>query len=701
MLENTDNPIVDDAQDAASLNPETAPIANDVTSLVNDESTNVVSEDAAIEPIAAEAIIEPIIEAKTEELVSEVIAPEVVNEPIVADAKVEEVAAVATLDDEPAETHEDGVKLDELTPLENYILLSQKELIDRMNEVCNNNDVQGNKRIVKAIREAYRQHQRDETASNLAKFKEDGGDPKEFEPIVNPLDETFNDLQKKFNQKVADENKRKERELQDNLKQRLLLIEEVKQIADSQAGAESLSKVHEIQAKWRTVGLVPIAEINTTWQNFNHHVNRYFDGIKFIKELRELDFKKNLELKTALCERAEKFIVEESLKIAIEGVRILQSQWKEIGGTTRESNEIIWQRFTSAIDHVYARQKEYIESKRGEQEVNLANKKEIIVRMKTLAESEPTTNNEWKEKAAEAEVLMAEWKQTGFANRLDNDTIWAEFKGLRDGFYKRRDDHYEKINAVYLNNLKAKTELCIEAERLKESTDWKQTSTAIRKLQDDWKKTGVVQQRHSDKIWFRFRSACDKFYENMKLHFAEADKSNAENLIAKEDLIKRIEIFELLEDNNETIEILKAMQADWMGIGHVPFKEKERLNNAYRKAMDAQFDKVRGRMGEQNKNLFKAKYHDVSSNPKTNDRLREDKTRLQERIKKIQTEIAQQENNISFFAKSKNADSVLKEVKGKIEAAHNEMKKLREQIKLIDNLKAETEKPKEEAKTEE
>jgi hypothetical protein len=202
----------------------------------------------------------------------------------------------------------------------------------------------------------------------------------------------------------------------------------------------------------------------------------------------------------------------------------------------------------------------------------------------------------------------------------------------------------------------------------------------------------------SEKLWARFRAACDKFYDNMKLHFAEADKMNAENLIAKEELIKKIESFDLLEDNNETIEALKAMQAQWIGIGHVPIKDKERINETYRKAMDAQFDKVRGRMGEQNKNLFRARYQNVVASPKGNDKLREDKSRLQEKIKKIQADIAQQENNISFFAKSKNAEVVLKEVKGRIDAAHDEMKKIREQIKMMDGLIAEQEKPKAEPK---
>jgi flagellin-like hook-associated protein FlgL len=220
-------------------------------------------------------------------------------------------------------------------------------------------------------------------------------------------------------------------------------------------------------------------------------------------------------------------------------------------------------------------------------------------------------------------------------------------------------------------------------------------------LQEEWKKIGAVPQKVSDKLWNRFRAACDKFYDGMKLHFAEADKLNAENLIAKEALIARVQAFELLDDNNETIEALKALQAEWIGIGHVPMKEKERINDTYRKAMDAQFEKVRGRVGEQNKNLFRAKYQDVTRSPKGQDKIREDKNRLQERIKKIQADIAQQENNISFFAKSKNAEVVLKEVKGRIDAAHNEIKKIREQIKMIDAIRAEAEKPKEEAKAEE
>jgi hypothetical protein len=732
MLENNENPTVDNAEDA-TLNTETnhttsinEVVANETKSIDSDdlhasntqqinevstedihietssihENTSAIENEYNDETIVIQEAVssnEPITDTKDVLEVEEVRELEVIHADELKTNNTKTHEALPTVEVETSNIHEEVLAIEDLHPQENYLALTQKELVAKMQEICNHADVFGNKKHVKSIREAYRNHQKDSLETNLAKFKEAGGDPKEFEAPENPLDETFNELQKRFNQKVTDENKRKERELQENLKARLDLIAEVKAIADSGTGAEGLAQIHELQSKWRTLGIVPAANTDTTWKNFNHHINRYFDGIKYLKELRELDFKRNLELKTALCERAEKFIIEPSIKTAIEGIRNLLSEWKEIGQTTRETNDIIWQRFTAAMDHVYARQKEFIDQKREEFDKNLAAKKAIIEKMKPIAEFETDKNNEWKDKSNEAEELMTEWKQTGFASKADNDAIWEEFKALRDKFYSTRDAFYDKIRATYLHNQKAKTELCEQAERLQESTNWKETSNNIKKLQEEWKKIGAVPQKVSEKLWARFRAACDKFFDNMKLHFAEADKVNAENLNAKEELIRKVVAFELLEDNNETIEALKALQAEWIGIGHVPMKEKERINDNYRKAMDAQFDKVRGRMGEQNKNLFRAKYQNVVQSPKGNDRLREDKVRLQEKIKKIQADIAQQENNISFFAKSKNAEVVLKEVKGRIEAAHTEMKKLREQIKMMDALINEQEKPKTES----
>lgn len=671
MSENSENPIVD------SVTPES-----------NTETTSTASNENAVESTveAVEAIAE---ETSQTEIVEASSTLEVVEETIPVVAEV--------LADEPAieETHNDGVALEELEQRENYFSLSQAELMERLQTINASSDFYSKKLNVREIREAYRNHQRDTFNANLLKFKEDGGDPKEFEAPENPMDEKFNELIKSFNGKVAEENKRKERELQNNLKSKLQLISEVKTIVDGAAGAEALDQIHEIQAKWRAIGLVPASDTEVTWKNFNHHINRYFDGLKFLKELRELDYKRNLELKTALCERAEKLIIEPTIKVAIEGVRSLMEEWKEIGPTSKESNETIWQRFTSAMDNVYARQKEYLDKRKAEFDINLAKKRELVEKMRPFVDFESDRNTEWKEKTTDVEAIMNEWKQVGFAAKADNDAIWEEFKAMREKFYTTRNAHFDKIHSMFVHNQKAKTELCEQAERLKESTNWRDTSNAIKKLQEEWKQIGPVPQKLSDKLWKRFRAACDVFFDNMKLHFEESDKKNAENLSAKEELIKRVEAFELLDDNNETIEKLKAFQSEWMGIGHVPMKEKERINTAYKKAIDAHFEKVRSRVGEHNKNTFRARYTAPSQNNHSGgnqqNKLRDDKFKLQDRIKKIQSEIAQQENNLSFFAKSKNADMVLKEVKGRIDAAHNEVRKLKDQIKILDELRAEQE----------
>jgi hypothetical protein len=674
MSENSENPIVD------SVTPES-----------NTETTSTASNENAVESNletveAVEAVAE---ETSQTEIVEASSTLEVAEETIPVVAEV--------LADEPAieETHNDGVALEELEQRENYFSLSQAELMERLQTINASSDFYSKKLNVREIREAYRNHQRDTFNANLLKFKEDGGDPKEFEAPENPMDEKFNELIKSFNGKVAEENRRKERELQNNLKAKLQLISEVKTIVDGAAGAEALDQIHEIQAKWRAIGLVPASDTEVTWKNFNHHINRYFDGLKFLKELRELDYKRNLELKTALCERAEKLIIEPTIKVAIEGVRSLMEEWKEIGPTSKETNETIWQRFTSAMDNVYARQKEYLDKRRAEFDVNLAKKRELVEKMRLFVDFESDRNTEWKEKTTEVEAIMNEWKQVGFADKADNDAIWEEFKAMREKFYTTRNAHFDKIHSMFVHNQKAKTELCEQAERLRESTNWRDTSNAIKKLQEEWKQIGPVPQKLSDKLWKRFRAACDVFFDNMKLHFEESDKKNGENLSAKEELIKRVEAFELLDDNNETIEKLKAFQSEWMGIGHVPMKEKERINTAYKKAIDAHFEKVRSRVGEHNKNTFRARYTAPSQNNHSGgnqqNKLRDDKFKLQDRIKKIQSEIAQQENNLSFFAKSKNADMVLKEVKGRIDAAHNEVRKLKDQIKILDELRAEQE----------
>jgi hypothetical protein len=306
--------------------------------------------------------------------------------------------------------------------------------------------------------------------------------------------------------------------------------------------------------------------------------------------------------------------------------------------------------------------------------------------MTELASKTATNHKEWQELTEKSDAIMNTWKQVGFASKEQNETIWKNFKEQRDIFYKAKEEFYDGLRQMLTHNLKLKQDMIEQVEALANSTDWRNTTNTIKNIQEQWKTVGAVSKKHSEKVWARFRKACDTFFENKKLNFADEEIQQQKNLEAKNELITKIENFQLLENNNETIQELKKFQSEWMGIGHIPFKVKEDVNSRYKKAIDKQFDLVRAKVGDNHKSLFQMKYQELGNSPKGADKIKEEKQKLRDRITKINIEIAQFENNIGFFAKSSGADAILKDVRAKIENSKREIARIKEQLKMLDEI---------------
>jgi hypothetical protein len=569
--------------------------------------------------------------------------------------------------------------------------LSRKELLDRMRQEAAKDDPASRRNLIQSIREAFIILSREEQQRNLERYLEDGGVREEYEAPADALGEEFHQLDGHFRAALAEQARKRDKQLQENLRLKKLIIEDIRSLVDSsEINKQTFDRLHELQEKWRETGMVPQADSDNIWKTYRFHTDKFYEKLKINNELRELDHKKNLAAKTEICDKAEELLVEPGIGKAMEGIRALQIRWKETGPVARDVNETIWQRFSSACDKIFARQREFMESRKSQQEAAKAAKEALIEAMQELLNKPAQGHKEWMERSQESEQLMERWKQIGFASREINEGLWKTFRELRDQFFKSKESYYNELRATLSHNLKLKQDMCDQVEKLSTSTDWRNTTNVIRKIQDEWKTVGPVPRKHADKVWGRFRKACDAFFESKKLHFADSDAEQQRNLEAKQELIARIEAFQLLENNQDTIQALKAFQAEWMGIGHVPFKQKESLNNRYRAAIDKQFDSVRGRVGEHHRAVVSVRYEEMG---RQKGKLQEERGRLGDKIKRLHQEIAQLENNMGFFAKSKGADTILKEVRGKIEAARQEINRLKDQQKLIDGMRNSEGKP--------
>ena len=577
---------------------------------------------------------------------------------------------------------------DEEAVSESYAHLSKAELLDKLKNLAQTDEDGNAWQEVRNIRHAFNDLQREEHEQKLQAFLAEGGERADFKYEKDAIDAIFIEFFKGFDQRRQELKKQKDALLAENAIKKKDIVDKLKLLADNaNLGNMPIKNIfdqlHLLQEQWRAIGLVAASDNRTIGDNYRYACDKIYEYIQIDKELRELNYKKNLEVKKELCEKAEKLILEPSIRTAVDGIKALQEEWKEAGTVSREMNEVIWERFRKAADQVYAKLKEYVENIREKEDANKSGKTNLIQQMEALIAQLPDNNAAWQKMTEEVEALMASWKQLGFASKKDNEELWARFRALRETFFKAKEAHYDQIKKVYQDNYRIKNDLCMKAEEVKDSNEWKKTTELILSLQKQWKETGPVNYKQSEKIWQRFRAACDHFFERKKANFADQDATYTENLKAKTALIQQIETYQRVSDNNINFETLKNFQNQWMSIGHVPIKEKDKLNNAYRKAIDAHFDAMRTGNFERSKENYKQKIDQLSARPDSKYKVNEEMLSLQDKIRKKEHEAALLDNNIGFFGNSKGADALLKDTKKKIELLRNDIKLLKEQLKML------------------
>ena len=503
----------------------------------------------------------------------------------------------------------------------------------------------------------------------LIKLK--GENPVEGEEasINNPfesVEQNFKALYGDYKKERAEFNKKQDEQREANLETKKAIIEELRTLVENQEDVSSqFPAFRDIQNRWREAGPVPATSYRDINDQYQYLVEKFYDMVKINRDLRDLDFKKNLEAKLAFCDAAEKLADNENVVNAFHELQKLHEQWKEFGPVAKEKRDEIWNRFKAATAVVNKRYQAHFEGLKDKQAENLEAKTRLCEKVEALADQEVINSGDWNTISKQIEDIQSEWRKIGFATKKDNQKIYDRFRAACDKFYTRKREFYSEFKDSMNGNLDKKMDIIRQAEELKTSTDWKKATDQFIALQKQWKEIGVVPRKKSEQLWKRFRAACDEF-------FAERDKQAKPendyygNLKLKKKLIEEIEAFVATDSETANADAMRDFNDRWQAIGHVPFKEKDNINAAFRKAMQEKFP------------LFTQR---PSSNPRPGRAPKSPKDILIEKYHTLQQDIITYENNIGFFSASKNSEPLIKQMQERIEEAKAELKDLEAQIR--------------------
>jgi hypothetical protein len=572
----------------------------------------------------------------------------------------------------------------DLPPVD-YSGYTKHELVETLALIIDNRQPAEIRADIERIRVLFYKKLKQEADERRSKFLEEGGKIEEYKSWVDPDEARVKHLLEKYKEKKTDYIKVQEAEKYENLKKKYDIIEKIKDLVNRE---ESINKTfHDFRAlqnEWHSIGVVPQSSLKDLWENYHHYVEVFYDYIKINKELRDLDLKKNLEAKVLLCEKAEELLLEPNPVNAFRALQDFHNRWREIGPVPQESKNEIWERFKEATSQINKRHHEYFEKQKDDQKKNLEAKIALCEEVEAINLQEIKNFKEFDEKASKVVELQKIWRTIGFAPKKQNNKVYQRFRDACDAFFEKKRNFYADNKEVQLNNLQLKTDLCVQAEALQDSTDWKATSDALIRLQKEWKEIGPVPRKQSEKCWKRFRKACDHFFNRKAEFFAQLDTSYEDNLKAKLEIIKELEEFDPGNDVQGAFERLKELQRKWTDIGFVPFNMKDEITNKYRNALNKEFDKLK--IGDDDKSIlkYKTKLDNLKANPKASRKVRNERDKFFTKIKQLESDIVLWENNIGFFAKSKNADTMIKEVEEKIDSAKKLIKTLEEKVRMID-----------------
>ena len=602
-------------------------------------------------------------------------------EQIAVETPVEQNAEVAEVPETP-EVSETSENAEAPVEAERKQYQTKKEVLERVREIAHGDEAP-QKEEVDYLKTAFYKLHIAEREARLKEYIDAGGDPEQYQITPDELEEAFKAEMGVIKEKRQKLFKEQEQEKQVNLEKKLAIIEKIKAMVTSPEEAnKSYKDFKALQDEWKEIKNVPAEKANELWRNYQLYVEQFYDLLKLNSEAREYDFKKNLELKTKLCEAAEKLADEPDVISAFHQLQKLHQEYREIGPVSKELREEIWNRFKAASTVINKRHQQHFEGMRAKEEDNLAKKTALCEKVEAIAAEENKTGSDWERHTKEIIELQAEWKTIGFAPQKMNVKIFERFRAACDDFFGRKAEYFRTLKENFKENAEKKRALIEKAKALQDSTEWKSTGDKLINLQKEWKTIGMVPKKLGDQLWEEFLGACNKFFEARKAAGGGTRSDERENLEKKRDVIERLKA--AAEEAGEGLqEKVQQLVEEYQAIGHVPFKEKDKLYEEYHAVLDKLYKELNISVAKRRLTKFKDNLKQVAE--RGENALDSERARLMRQYEQLKQEVQTYENNLGFLnASSKKGNSLIDEMNRKVQKLKDEVQLVREKIKAID-----------------
>ena len=596
--------------------------------------------------------------------------------------ELEEEKKIAEVSEEKTETPAEETDV-EKHPETTLRLTTKEDVLDRLKELAQDAENAGKHEFDSLKQTFYKLHNAVLEAEKKL-FIENGGTEDEYRPESDAVEEEFKSVMGTIKEKRNTQAAEIERQKEENLQVKLSIIEELKELVESPEDTnKSYTEFKKLQQQWNETKLVPQGKVNELWKNYQLYVEKFYDILKLNNEFREYDFKKNLEIKTRLCQAAEKLAEEEDVVSAFHQLQKLHQEFRDTGPVAKELRDQVWNRFKAASTQVNRRHQQHFESLKEIEQTNLDQKTVICEIVEAIDFSELKTFNAWENRTQEVIALQNKWKTIGFAPQKMNVKIFERFRKACDEFFKKKGEFFKSLKEGMNENLEKKKALCEKVEALKDSTDWKVTAEALSKLQKEWKTIGPVSKKYSDVIWQRFITACDHFFEQKNKATSSQRSVEVENMDKKKAIISQLTAIDESVDAEEAGKLVRELMKEWNAVGHVPFRDKDKLYKQYHGVIDQLFDRLNLSASTKKLSNFKSAVNSIqSSGPQPLYREREKLVRSYENMK---SELQTYENNIGFLSSaSKKGSSLLTEINRKVDKLKADLELILQKIRVID-----------------
>ena len=599
-----------------------------------------------------------------------------------AEQTVNEAETTAETAQETATAAADNQQLREEDTLANKVYNSKKEIVERIKTIADSEETPEKAEIDHLKTSFYRLHVAEREAQQKA-YLEAGGEPEKYQVMPDEEEEAFKAAMTVIKEKRQKAFLEQEDLKQENLKKKEAIIEKIKTMATTPEEANSnFQEFKVLQQEWKTIKPVPAEKVNELWRNYQLYVEQYYDLLNLNREAREYDFKKNLEKKTQLCEAAEKLADESDVISAFHQLQDLHQEYRETGPVEKELREQVWQRFKAASTVINKRHQQHFEEIRAEEEENLVKKTALCEKIEDIVKQERKNTSDWDSQSKEIIALQQEWKTIGFTPQKMNTKIFERFRAACDEFFTKKGEYFKELKEKYAENAKRKQELVEKAQALKDSTDWKKTSDKLIALQKEWKTIGMVPKRLGDQLWEDFLAACNHFFEARNAVHADERNEERENLAKKNEIIEKLK--QLAEGAVENLqEEMRKLTDEFNSIGHVPFKEKDKMFKEYHETLDKLYKTLNIKASRRRMDNFRNNLKKVAQ--RGENAIDNERGRLMRRFEQLKQEINTYENNLGFLnISSKKGNSLIDDMNRRVQKLKDELAETKQKIKTID-----------------